>query len=329
MNMEMRKLSLALLAGAAIVGAMSAAKAEVFPSRPITLIVPFPAGGPTDTIGRIMADGMRASLGQPVIIENVAGASGSIATGRAARSAPDGYTLSLGTWPTHVVNGAVYRLQYDLLNDFAPVGLIAENPLLIVAKRDMPANNLQELVTWLKLNPDKASNGTAGMGGASHIAGVFFQRETKTRFQFVPYRGNGPAMQDLLAGQIDMMFDLATNTLPQVRAGAIKPYAVTAKHRLAAAPDVPTVDEAGLPGLHISPWHAVFVPKGTPRDVVIRLNSALVDALANPTVRQRLSDLGQDIFPPEQQTPEALATFHKSEIEKWWPIIKAADIKAE
>lgn len=324
----LRRRFLSLVAGAAALPAvLRIAQAQTYPSRPITMVVPFPAGGPTDTLGRIIADGIRKPLGQPIVIDNVAGASGSIGAGRAARAVPDGYTLSLGTWPTHVVNGAIFPLQYDLLKDFEPVALFASNPLLIVAKKSMPAKDLKELVAWLKANPGKASQGTAGSGSAAHIAGIFFQRETDTEFQFIPYRGLGPAMQDLVAGQIDMLFDLAATSLPQIRAGRIKAYGVTAKSRLSGAPDVPTVDELGLPGLYIAPWHAIFVPKGTPKDVVGMLNAAVVAALEDRSVRQRLTDLGQEIPPREQQTPEALGAFQKAEIEKWWPIIKAANIK--
>ena len=305
------------------------AAAQVYPSRPVTMVVPFPAGGSTDTIGRVMADGMRASLGQTIIIENVGGASGNIGVGRVARAAPDGYTLILGSWPTHVLNAAIFTLPYDPLNDFEPVSLVAAQPLFIIAKKAMPAKDLAELIAWLKANPDKATQGTAGTGGASHLAGVFFQKATGTRYQLVPYRGSAPAMQDLLAGQIDMMIDLAASSTPQVRAGNVKAYAVTSKTRLAAAPDVPTVDEAGLPGYYVSSWHAIWVPKTTPKPVIAKLNAAVVDALSDPTVRKRLADVGQDIFPREQQTPEALSAFHKGEIEKWWPLVKAANIKVE
>jgi tripartite-type tricarboxylate transporter receptor subunit TctC len=305
------------------------AAAQVYPSRPVTMVVPFPAGGSTDTIGRVMADGMRASLGQTIIIENVGGASGNIGVGRVARAAPDGYTLILGSWPTHVLNAAIFTLPYDPLNDFEPVSLVAAQPLFIIAKKAMPAKDLGELIAWLKANPDKATQGTAGTGGASHLAGVFFQKATGTRYQLVPYRGSAPAMQDLLAGQIDMMIDLAASSTPHVRAGNVKAYAVTSKTRLAAAPDVPTVDEAGLPGYYVSSWHAIWVPKATPKPVIAKLNAAVVDALADPTVRKRLADVGQDIFPREQLTPEALSTFRKAEIEKWWPLVKAANIKVE
>jgi len=305
------------------------ANAQGFPSRQITIVVPFPAGGPTDTIARIMAERMRASLGQPVIVENVSGANGTIGVGRVASASPDGYTIGIGHWSTHVLNGAVYALKYDLLNDFVPLAWIATNPQLIVARKTMPAGDLREFIGWLKANPDKALQGTAGTGSNQHIAGAFFQKLTGTRFQFVPYRGAAPAMQDLLAGQIDFLFDQAANSLPQARAGSIKVYAVTAKSRLSSAPDIPTVDEAGLPEFYISIWHGLWAPKGTPKDVVARLNAAVVDALADPTVRARFVELGQDIPPREQQTPEALAALQKSEIEKWWPVVKAAGIKAE
>jgi tripartite-type tricarboxylate transporter receptor subunit TctC len=306
------------------------AGAQAYPSRPITMIVPYGAGGPTDTIGRIVAEGMRASLGQPIVIENVTGASATIGVGRAARAPGDGYTLTLGGGPTHVLNGAIFTLPYDVVKDFEPVSLIVREPLVIIGKKIGPANNLKELIAWLKANPGKASFGTTGSGGALHVAGVFFQNETGTRLQPIPYRGGGvQAMQDLMAGRLDLMFNLSAGSLPQVRAGMIKAYAVTANERLAAAPDIPTVDEAGLAGFYISNWHGLWVPKGAPKHVIARLNTAVAAALDDPTVRRRLADLGQEIFPREQLTPEALHDLQKAEIEKWWPIIKAAGIKAE
>jgi len=325
----MRPICAMLLAALGWAAATAEAMAQDYPSRPITVVVPFPAGGPSDTLVRILGEQMRGTLGQPIVIENVAGASGSIGVGRVARAAPDGYTLILGSWVTHVVNGVVYALKYDVVNDFEPISLIATNPLLIVAKKAMPAEKLSELVTWLKANPDKATQGTTGAGSALHVAGVFFQKETGARLPFVAYRGGALAMQDLVSGQIDMMIDVAANSLPQVQAGSIKAYAVTDKRRLAAAPTIPTVDEAGLPGLYVSIWFALWAPKGTPKDMVAKLNAAVAGALADGTVRQRLADLGQEIAPREQQTPEALGAYHKAEIDRWWPIIKAANIKAE
>jgi tripartite-type tricarboxylate transporter receptor subunit TctC len=318
------------LAFALAIGANAIASAQSYPSRPITLVVPFGAGGPADAIGRIVAEGMREPLGQAVVVENVAGASGTIGVGRVAAATADGYTAVLGNWATHVLNGAMFALRYDLRVDFEPVALVSSDPLMIVARKSMPANDLKEFIAWLKANPDQATQGTTGAGGISTVGGLFFRRATGTRFRFVPYRGGlGPAMQDLIAGQIDFMIDTAANSLPQVHADTIKAYALTANTRLAAAPDIPTVDEAGLSGLHALNWQAVFLPKGTPKDVVTSLNSAIVTALANATVRRRLADIGQEIFPRAQQTPDALAVYQNAEIEKWWPIVKEANIKAE
>ena len=320
--------SLLAVAFATLAG-ITAAHAQTYPSRPVTMVVPYSAGGPTDTIARIIAERMRGPLGQTIIVENTTGAAGTLGVGRVARAAPDGYTISIGHWGTHVVNGAIYPLQYDVFNDFEPVAMIATNPQLIVARKGLPAKDLQELVAWLKANSAKATQGTAGHGSASHVSGVYLQSITGARFQFVPYRGAGPAMQDLVAGQIDIMVDQAANSLPQVRSGTIKAYAVTDKTRLAAAPDIPTVDDAGVPGLHISIWHALWMPKNTPKDIIAKLNAAVVESLADAGARQRLADLGQEIPPRDMQTPQALATHHKAEIDKWWPIIKAANIKGE
>jgi tripartite-type tricarboxylate transporter receptor subunit TctC len=305
------------------------ASAQTYPSRPITLVVPLATGGSTDTIGRIVAEGMRPSLGQPIIVENTAGAGGTIGVGRVARAAPDGYTFLIGQWGTNVASGAIYSLQYDLLADFEPVALLATQPFLIVAKKTMPANDLKELIAWLKANADKASQGNSGVGTPSHVGGILFQNAIGARLQMVPYRSAGLSMQDLVAGQIDVMLDTPAVSLPQVRSGNIKAYAVTAKSRLQVAPEFPTVDEAGLPGFYFSFWHALWAPKGTPKSVIATLNAAAVKALADPTVNRRLTDIAQEIFPRDQQTPEALGAYQKAEIEKWWPIIKAAGIKAE
>ena len=308
---------------------VSTALAQSYPARPVSLIVPFAAGGPTDTLARIMAERMTRALGQTVVVENVTGATGTIGVGRVARAAPDGYTVGIGHWSTHVVNGAIYPLQYDLVNDFEPVAMIASNPQLIVTRKDVPARDLKELVVWVKANQDKLSVGTAGHGAASHVSGVYFENLTGARLHYIPYRGTGPAVQDLIAGHLDLMFDQASNSLPHVRGGKIKAYAVTAKSRIGAAPEIPTVDEAGLPGLYIAIWHGIWVPRGTPRAVISRLNAAIVETLGDTAVRQRLATLGQEIPARELQTPEALGAYHRAEIEKWWPLIKAAGIKAE
>ncbi len=322
----LRKIAAIIVASTAL---LTAASAEEFPTRPITILVPFAAGGPIDTTTRIVADRMRESLGQTIIIENVGGAAGSLAAARVAKAMPDGYTLMTGIWGTHVANGAIYSLTYDMKADFAPVALLSSNPLLIVSSKKTPANNLQELIAWLKANPDKATQGTSGVGSVGHIGGLFFQKITGTKFQFVPYRGLAPAMQDLMAGNIDLMFDTPATSLPQVKAGNIRAYAVTSMSRIASAPDVPTVDEAGLPNLHISTWTAFFAPKGTPKEVVAKLSAAAMAALKEPNVQKRLAEVGQDIYPPEQQTAEYLAKLQDEEIKKWWPIIKDANIKAQ
>ena len=272
---------------------------------------------------------MRQSLGQPVIIENVVGAGGSIGVGRVARAAPDGHTISIGQLGTHVLNGAAYALPYDLLTDFEPVSLITNYPWVIAAKKAIPADDLKGFIAWLQANPDKASAGNSGVGTNVHLAELLFQKETGTRFQSVPYRGNAPALQDLVSGQIDILFDNGASVLPPMRAGLIKVFAVTANRRSASAPEIPTVDEAGLPGFYVSSWHGLWVPRGTPKAIIAKLNGAVKDALADPSVRSRIADMALEIFPREQQTPEALAVLQKAEIEKWWPMIKAAKIKGE
>jgi tripartite-type tricarboxylate transporter receptor subunit TctC len=262
-------------------------------------------------------------------VENVTGAAGSIGVGRVARAAPDGYTLSIGHWSTHVVNGAIYPLPYDLLRDLEPIVLLPSNPMIVVSKNAVPAKNLNEFVGWIKANEGKVSAGTAGAGSATHVAGVYFQNVTGTRFQFVPYRGTGPALQDLVAGQIDFIVDQASNSLQHVRDGKIRAYAVTASARLPSAPDIPTVAEAGLPSLDISVWYGLWAPKGTPKEIISKLNTAAVQALSEPTVRQRFAELGLDVPPRDRLTPEALAAYQKAEIEKWWPVIQGANIKTE
>jgi tripartite-type tricarboxylate transporter receptor subunit TctC len=300
-----------------------------YPSRSIIMVAPLGVGGSTDIIGRIMADAMGKQLGQSIVVENTTGAGGTIGEGRVAHAAPDGYTIAVGQWGTNVANGAIYNLNYDLMKDFEPIGLIATQPFFVAARKDVPANNLKEFVAWLKTNGDKTNEGHSGVGSPSHVAGILFQQAIGTKWTMVPYRGAGEASQALLAGQIDVLLVTPAVGAAQMKAGQIKVFAVTAPKRIDTAPDVPTTDEAGLPGYYFSFWHAIWAPKGTPKDIVATLNGALRKALADPATRKKLIDLAQDIFPPEQQTPEALHAFQQAEMDKWWPIIKAAGIKAQ
>jgi len=325
----MRRLLTVMVATLLALASTGIAAAQNYPTRPITMIVPFPAGGATDTLARFLAERMRGIFGQPVITENIAGAAGSLGVGRAVRSAPDGYTLSIGTSTTHMLTGGLYALQFDLLKDLEPIIQIGSEPLLIVGKRGLPADDLKGLIAYLKANPDKASVGIAGVGATGHLTGISFQKETGTKFQFVPYRGNAPAMQDLLAGQIDFMIEPSSNFKSLVAAGSIKPFAITGRTRLPSSPNIPTADEAGLPGFFASLWYGLWVPKDTPKDIIARLNAAMVQILADPEVQKRFDELGIQITPLAQQSPEALRAFQKAETERWWPIIKASNLKAD
>jgi tripartite-type tricarboxylate transporter receptor subunit TctC len=313
-------LSLLILAG------VGGAEAQTYPSRPITLVVPFPPGGSTDAAARIMAERMRSPLGQSVVIENVGGAGGSIGVGRVARAAPDGYTFDIGQWDTHV-GSIIYKLDYDLEKDFEPIALISNNPQLMVAKNDLPANTLGELVSWMKANPGKIN--FVNQNAAANVTGVLFENLTKQKVQFIPYRGAGPAMTDLMSGTVDLLVVQGAVALPQIRAGKIKALANMSVARSASMPDIPTADETGVPGLYMSGWFGFWAPKGTPKEIIARLNAATTEALADPAIHKRFTELGLDVAPRAQQTPDGLAAFQKTEIAKWWPIIKAANIKAE
>ena len=317
------------LATATILAAIAQASAQPYPSRPVTMIVPYPPGGPTNSLARIVGEPMRSALGQPIIMDNVGGAGGTIGVTRAVRAAPDGYTINIGQWASHVSAGAVFPVQYDALKDLEPIAMLTDAPLWLIGRGNLPANNVKELVAWLQANPDKASAAHIGAGSAAHLCGINFQNKTGTRFQFVPYRGAGPALQDLIAGQIDIECVEASNSLPHVQSGILKAFAIMGPRRWASAPNVPTMEEAGVPGLTISFWHALWAPKGTPKEIIGKLNAAVVETLTNPAVRERLAGVGQEIPPRERLTPEALAAHHKAEIEKWWPIIKAANIKPD
>ena len=311
----------------AVVACWSVASAQNFPARPVAIVVPFSAGGPTDTIARIMAERMTKSLGQTVVVENVTGAGGNIGVGRVVRAAPDGYMVSIGHIGPHVINGAMYQLEYDLLKDLAPVGMFVTNPQVVVSKNGLPSKDLKSLIDYAKSKP--ISIATGGAGTPSHISGVYFQKLTGGAAPIVHYRGGAPASADVMAGHVDVFFDQAANALPQIRSGKVRAYAVTQPTRLSVAPDIPTVDEAGMPGYYMAVWHGLWVPSRTPPAVVARLNSAMVDAAADEGVRKRLMDIGQEMLPRDKQTPEALGAHHKAEIEKWWPIIKSAGIKAD
>jgi tripartite-type tricarboxylate transporter receptor subunit TctC len=322
----MRKIVLAMFAVLAFCGA---ALAENYPSHPITIVVPFSAGGPSDAMARILAERMKLTLGEAVLIENVTGAGGSIGVGRAVRSPPDGYTISFGHLGTHVANGAVYKLGYDLVADLEPVALLPSNPMIIVSKNAVPAKSLKELLAWLKARPTPPTAGTAGAGSGSHIAGLYFENVSGIKLQYVPYRGTAPAMNDLIAGQIDIIVDQTSNSISQVRAGTIRAYAVTDDKRVDSAPEIPTTDEAGLPGFHMTLWSGLWVPRGTPKEIVSRLNAATVEALNDPAVKKQLENLGLQMPPKDQLSPEALGAWQKAEIAKWWPMIKAANVKVD
>jgi tripartite-type tricarboxylate transporter receptor subunit TctC len=324
----MKRLSLA--AAFATVALTSAAFAQGYPNRPVTFIVPYGAGGPVDVLARALSEPMRAALGQPIVIENIVGANGTIGVGRAVRAEPDGYTVSIGNWPSHITNGAIYNLNYDIQKDLVPVARLPQNPYIAVIRKDFPVKDFSELIAWLKANPDKATEGTAGLGSGQHISGVYFQKITDTRFQFVPYKsGSSDIIRDITAGHIDFTFDQAITSLSHIKGGNVRALAVTSDKRLEAAPDIPTVDEAGAPGVYISTWYGLWVPKGTPQKAIDKLGEAARAAMADPALRQRLSNLGQQIPPPEQQSAAALAAYTKAEIDKWHPIIKEAGIKAE
>jgi len=317
-----RSLILLLLTGAS-------AAAETWPVRPITMIVPFPAGGPTDVLGRIVAERLNPALRQSVVVENVSGAGGTIALARVARAEADGYTVIVGNITTQVFSGAVYSTSYDLVEDFEPVILLSTAPSWLIARNNLPASNVRELVDWLRASAQKPLFATIGPGSPPHVWALLFQEKTDTRFQLVPYRGGAPIYQDLMAGRVDLTELEASSTLPYVQSGKIRAYAVLGKTRWAAAPDVPTIEEAGLPGLELPYWTGLWVRKGTPRDVIIRLNAAVAEAMVDPGLRRRLTEMGQEIPTREQQTPQALDTLQRAAIAKWWPITRAANIRAE
>ncbi len=305
------------------------AGAQSYPTRPVTAIVPASAGGPTDTIARIVMARAQQILGQSIIIENVGGASGTIGTGRVVRADPDGYTIGIGGPNHYVVNASVYPLTYDTLKDFEPVSMLSNGPMLIMSRNSLPAKDLKELIVWLKANPDNVTFGTGGLASPPHVSGLSLQTVTGNKFQFVPFRGSAPALQQVLGGQLDIIIDQASGALSTAKSNGVRTYAVTANKRLASAPEIPTVDEAGLPGFYVSIWQGVWTPKGTPKDIIAKLNAAIAGALADPMVQKRLADIGQELPTAEQTTPAGFGAFHKAEMDKWTPIIKAANIKPE
>jgi tripartite-type tricarboxylate transporter receptor subunit TctC len=326
----MRMIMAAIAAMGIAMGMAASAQAQTFPTRPVSVIVTYPPGGPVDTVTRIVAEQMRGTLGQPFVVENVGGAGGSLGVGRLARSAANGYTVGVGDIGAFVLNGAVYTLPYDLMADFEPIALLATSPLLVLARNTMPAKDLKELVAWLKDNHGKVSQGHIGSGTLSHLCGLYMQSIAGAAWTFVPYRGAAAALQDLTGGQIDLICAApGGGALPLARGGQIKAYAVMAPARLASAPEILTADEAGLSGFHVSFWQAMWAPNGTPKAVITALNMAVVAALADPAVRGKFAELGQVIPPRAEQTPEALGALRKTEADRWWPIIKAAGIKPE
>lgn len=324
--MKMTRLAMASIA---ILFGTAAVSADDYPSHPITMLVGFPPGGATDTLARIVGDAMGHALNQTVVIETVSGASGTIAAGRVAHAKPDGYTIGIGNWSSHIGAPAIYQLHFDILNDLQPISLLAASPLLILGKSTLPPKTAAELVAWLKASTSPVTFGNIGTGSAAHLCGLSFEQKIGGHFQFVPYRGGAPAMQDLMAGQIDLSCLEASQTLANVQAGRFKAFGVMSEQRWPKLPDTPTMIEAGVPGLSISFWHGLWVPRGTPKAAVDRLDGAVKAALDDPAVKHRLSQLGQVIFPVDQQNPAALAAYQKAEVAKWWPIIKAAGIKAE
>jgi tripartite-type tricarboxylate transporter receptor subunit TctC len=312
-----------------LIGAAMPAGAEIFPSRPVTMMVGFPPGGPTDTLARIVADAMQGPLGQPVVVETLSGASGTIATGRVVHARPDGYTIGIGQWSSHVASPAIYPLDYDILRDLQPISLLAASPLWIIGKEALPPNTVPELIAWMKARPEPTSFGTVGTGSAAHLCGLYFAQKTGSHLQYVPYRGAAPAMQDVIGGQIDLSCLEASSGLAYVQAAKFKAFAVFSEQRWPKSPETPTMIESGIPGATIKFWHALWTTKGTPKESVDRLHAAVMGALATPAVQQRLETIGQVMFPRDQQGPAALAAYHRAEIDKWWPIIKAAGIKAD